>query len=95
MNKKEKQNRIKELIGNSLIPKEVKQIVLKNLTKYDEKILDGMLESLARESVAMNKLASDLMRFDVESQKRWDDLEIEQLKVADDFVEQAFKDLTG
>ncbi|OGF72534.1 hypothetical protein A2W54_02830 [Candidatus Giovannonibacteria bacterium RIFCSPHIGHO2_02_43_13] len=95
MNKKEKQNRIKELIGNSLIPKEVKQIVLKNLVKYDEKILDGMLESLARESVAMNKLASDLMRFDVESQKRWDDLEIEQLKVADDFVEQAFKDLTG
>ena len=93
MNKKEKQNRIKELIGNSLIPKEVKQIVLKNLVKYDEKILDGMLESLARESVAMNKLASDLMRFDVESQKRWDDLEIEQLKVADDFVEQAFKDL--
>jgi len=95
MNKKEKQNRIKELIGNSLIPKEVKQIVLKNLVKYDEKILDGMLESLARESVAMNKLASDLMRFDVESQKRWDDLEIEQLKVADDFVEQAFKDLPG
>ena len=95
MNKKEKQNRIKELIGNSLIPKEVKQIVLKNLVKYDEKILDGMLESLARESVAMNKLASDLMRVDVESQKRWDDLEIEQLKVADDFVEQAFKDLTG
>ena len=95
MNKKEKQNRIKELIGNSLIPKEVKQIVLKNLVKYDEKILDGMLESLARESVAMDKLASDLMRFDVESQKRWDDLEIEQLKVADDFVEQAFKDLTG
>ena len=95
MNKKEKQNRIKELTENSLIPKEVKQIVLKNLVKYDEEILDGMLESLARESVAMDKLASDLMRFDVESQKRWDDLEIEQLKVADDFVEQTFKDLTG
>jgi len=95
MNKKEKQNRIKELLEKSLLPKEIKNLVKKNLNTYKEDILDSMLESLARESVAMDKLAADLMRFDIESQKRWNDLEIEQLKTADDFVENALKELTS
>lgn len=95
MIKKEKQNRIKELLGNSMLPKEIKSLINKNLNVYKEDILDGMLESLARESVAMDKLAVELLRFDANSQDRWDNLEIEQLKTADDFVENAFKELTG
>lgn len=79
---------------NSLLPKEVKDLLTKNLKKYDEKTLDGIIDSLAREKVAMDKLAANLMRFDAESQTRWDNLEIQQLKASDDFIEQAFKELT-
>ena len=93
MDKKEKQNRIKELLENSFLPKEIKAIVTKNLNKYDDKILDGVLDSLSKEKVRLEKVAAELMKFDAESQSRWDDLEIDQLKAADDFIESAFKDL--
>ena len=93
MDKKEKQNRIKELLENSFLPKEIKAIVTKNLNKYDDKVLDGVLDSLSKEKVRLEKVAAELMKFDAESQSRWDDLEIDQLKAADDFIDSAFKDL--
>ena len=56
-------------------------------------ILDSILNSMADEKVLFEKTASDLMRFDAESGKRWDALEIDQLKASDDFVEDAMKEI--
>ena len=95
MDKKEKQNRIKTLLENSFLPKEIKAIVGKNLNKYSDEILDGMLDSLAKEKVQLEKVAVDLMKFDADAQSRWDHLEIDQLKASDDFIDSAFKDLTA
>lgn len=94
MNRKENEKKIIAMLDASILSTKVKDVLKKNLKKYDEAMLDNILESLAREDVALERLASDLMHFDAESEKRWDDLESEQIKVADDFVEKTFKELT-
>lgn len=95
MNRKDKEKRLLELLENSFIPEKVKEIVRKNVKKVSDELLDGALTSMAREKVGLEKVAVDLMKFDADSEARWDNLEVEQLKTADDFVEQAMKELTG
>lgn len=95
MNRQDKEKKLLELLKESFVPEKIKEIVRKNIKKASDDLLDGVLKSMAQEKIGMEKVATDLMKFDAESETRWDNLEIEQLKVADDFVEQAFKDLTG
>ncbi|MDP2668359.1 MAG: hypothetical protein Q8P07_00800 [bacterium] len=95
MSRQDKEKKLLELLKNSLIPEKIKEIVRKNVKKVSDELLDGALTSMAREKIGLEKVATDLMKFDAESEARWDNLEIEQLKTADDFVENAFKELTG
>lgn len=90
-----KEKRISELLNESFLSDAIKEILKKNLKKYPEDILDGVLESLSRESVALETLSYDLMRLDSESGKRWNDLAKKQIKEADKFVDDVFQNIVS
>lgn len=90
-----KEKRISELLMESLLSDDIKDILRKNLKKYPDDILDGVLESLSRESVAVESLSYDLMKLDAKSGKRWDDLAGKQASEADKFVEEIFQNIVN
>jgi len=89
------EKRMLELLNESLLSDAIKDILKKNLKKYPEDILDGISESLSRESVALETLSYDLMRLDAESGKRWENLAARQTEEADKFVDDAFQKMTA
>jgi len=95
MNRQDKEKKLLELLKDSFVSEKIKEIVRKNIKKASDDLIDGVLKSMAQEKMGMEKIATDLMKFDAESEVRWDDLEVEQLKTADDFVENALKELTS
>lgn len=90
-----KEKRIMELLNESFLSDDIKDILKKNLKKYPENILDGVLESFSRENVVLEDLSHDLMRLDAESWKRWNDLVDKQAGEADKFVDDAFQDIVS
>ena len=90
-----KEKRTLELLNESLLSDEIKDILKKNIKKYPDDILDGILESLSRESVVLETLSYELMWLDSESGKRWDELAKKQIDESDKFVEDAFQKMVS
>ncbi len=94
MKNEEKIKIILEMLESSLLAENVQKAIKKNLKNYDDDILDWILGSLSRERVAGEELSTELMRFDADQQARWDNLAKNQMQTADQFIEEAFKELT-
>lgn len=95
MTRNEKEKRISTLIAGSMLSGALKNILKKNLKKYDDAMLENIANSLAMEGVALENLAADLMRFDTESQKRWEDVAKSQIAEADKSLEDIYQDIVS
>ncbi len=83
------------MLKDSMLSNDIKNILKTNINKYPNDILDGLLESLSRESIALEDLGAELLRFDADSKKRWDAVADFQKKEADKFVEETYQSIVG
>lgn len=93
MKRSEKEKRATVLLKDSMLSKPIKDILKKNIKKYPNAILDGMLESLSRESISIEKLGLELMRFDADSAGRWEQAENNQIKESEKAVEDIYQSI--
>lgn len=93
MKRSEKEKRATVLLKDSMLSKPIKDILKKNIKKYPNAILDGVLESLSRESISIEKLGLELMRFDADSAGRWEQVENNQIKESEKAVEDIYQNI--
>lgn len=86
MEQKEKIEKVKTLLVDSLLAEEIKTALLNNLEKFSDENLDKIIESLELESGELVKIETLLKDFIAEQNITWKSLEEKQKAKSEEII---------
>lgn len=90
---KETAERLGELLAQSMLDEEVKELILDGVDDLPESLVMNLLSALEEENDQVEKASSDIQKFLSGQETRWEEVEDEQKNLADDFIEQTSQTL--
>ncbi|KKS25158.1 MAG: hypothetical protein UW43_C0008G0030 [Candidatus Yanofskybacteria bacterium GW2011_GWA1_44_21] len=86
-------DRIGELLAESLLDEETKDLILSNLGNIPENLVNSLLSALEAEHEKLDEVTAEIQTFIKEQDGDWQTLETNQQNYAAQFMEKALKNL--